>query len=554
MGVDLNERWFDAHPERLRWELAEFERLGLPATLEHLGNYVAIETELPYESKNVRITALFPFDYPNAAPEFSGPKGLLQRHQNLAGYNLCWAPDSDAEWSPRMSAASVIDTNIRALLEDSESGSDTVLANEADMPEPFSGFIARQGGGQVAVIPEPFLSSKLAATEGEMVLHQEGGRVLLHSAAGLGTVDHQLEKLFLPRGKAEPTGHWAELEDPPGPAAFNGNESWDVAAAVPVAFQRAAARARKRRSASADFWLGLTFMEEGPIRGEFRRNWVIGMVRYQPATGNVSFTWLPTQALTREERRRRTPELVGLEDAHVLLVGAGSVGSPVGFELAKAGIGSLDIVDNDIFDVNNCVRHGLPVICAGRNKADAVAEYARGLNPFIEVTGHSSKVEGDAVDAAELVEIVENATVVIDTTGSNQVTRLLQSWCASVGRPLVIADLTDGSYGGTVRIVIPDQACFECMLLAQEDGLIPRPETAPETSLVTPIGCSHPAFSGAGYEATHLAAVAARAVVQTTNSCAYPAAGFNWAVMNFRSAPRWRSGMADIHPHCWRHA
>jgi hypothetical protein len=153
-----------------------------------------------------------------------------------------------------------------------------------------------------------------------------------------------------------------------------------------------------------------------------------------------------------------------------------------------------------------------------------------------------------------LAELVETATVVVDTTGSNAAARFLQVECIERERPLVIVGLTAGSYGGVLRIARPDGPCFDCFLLHESDGQIEAAKAAPETSLVTPVGCSHPAFAGAGFEATQLAATAARTVVQQMALSRYPPGDFNWAVTNFREAPRWRSGRAERHPECWRHA
>jgi len=219
---------------------------------------------------------------------------------------------------------------------------------------------------------------------------------------------------------------------------------------------------------------------------------------------------LRSQALTLAERQRRIPELTGLSSAGVLVVGAGSLGAPATFELVKAGVGDVAVIDEDVYDVNNAVRHILEPSLAGLFKADEVAARAQAMNPFITVKPWAFTIGGGATEELALRALVAAATVVVDTTGSNAVARILQRYCAAAETPLITAGLSAGSYGGEVFIGRPGGACVECLSLARRDGTVPEPPAAPATSQVTPVGCSHPAFSGAGFDATELAAVAAR--------------------------------------------
>jgi hypothetical protein len=70
---------------------------------------------------------------------------------------------------------------------------------------------------------------------------------------------------------------------------------------------------------------------------------------------------------------------------------------------------------------------------------------------------------------------------------------------------------------------------------------------------VTPIGCSHPAFFGAGFDATEVAAVATRLAISATGATAYPAAPFDWVVLNYRREPRRIQGTLRAREDCWFH-
>ena len=76
---------------------------------------------------------------------------------------------------------------------------------------------------------------------------------------------------------------------------------------------------------------------------------------------------------------KRTPfdstvtEFLGNE--RVLVVGAGSVGSSMALELAKAGIRTIGIADPDILEIHNGMRHVLGAGLVGFKKADALKSY-----------------------------------------------------------------------------------------------------------------------------------------------------------------------------------
>ena len=75
-----------------------------------------------------------------------------------------------------------------------------------------------------------------------------------------------------------------------------------------------------------------------------------------------------------------------LAGARVLIFGLGGVGSYVAEGLARAGIGSFVLVDNDTVSLTNRNRQ-LPALASttGRSKAAVVAERIRDINPRARV-------------------------------------------------------------------------------------------------------------------------------------------------------------------------
>ena len=71
----------------------------------------------------------------------------------------------------------------------------------------------------------------------------------------------------------------------------------------------------------------------------------------------------------------------------VLLVGNGSLGSPLAKALARSGIEHLDIVDAELMDVENTSRHELGMADVGQPKASALASELRRDVPGLNVRG-----------------------------------------------------------------------------------------------------------------------------------------------------------------------
>src|SRR5436853_6386738 len=81
-----------------------------------------------------------------------------------------------------------------------------------------------------------------------------------------------------------------------------------------------------------------------------------------------------------------------LNDARVLCIGAGGLGSPASLYLAAAGIGTLGLVDFDDVDLSNLQRqilHGTKDV--GRKKLDSARDRLRDVNPTIEMVTHEGR-------------------------------------------------------------------------------------------------------------------------------------------------------------------
>ncbi len=91
--------------------------------------------------------------------------------------------------------------------------------------------------------------------------------------------------------------------------------------------------------------------------------------------------WLERTELLLDEKQIRN-----LKQAHVLIVGLGGIGSFAGEFIARAGIGTITLIDGDNFDETNKNRQLTALDSTiGRNKAVVLAERIREINPDVKL-------------------------------------------------------------------------------------------------------------------------------------------------------------------------
>lgn len=91
--------------------------------------------------------------------------------------------------------------------------------------------------------------------------------------------------------------------------------------------------------------------------------------------------WLErTELLIGEQKIQR------LQQSHVLIVGLGGIGSFAGEFIARAGIGTITLIDGDVFDKTNKNRQLTALDSTiDRNKAVVLAERIKDINPEINI-------------------------------------------------------------------------------------------------------------------------------------------------------------------------
>ncbi len=162
-----------------------------------------------------------------------------------------------------------------------------------------------------------------------------------------------------------------------------------------------------------------------------------------------------------------------LQQARVLVLGAGGLGAPAAFYLAAAGVGHLRIVDHDMVERSNLHRQIIHTEASvGTAKVQSAQARLQALNPQIEVEAIQQRVTGENIDA-----LMRDVDVVLDGSDNFPLRYLLNDACIKHARPLVYAAIerfigqVSVFDAGRQRGVLP---CYRCLFPEP-----PPPEFAP---------------------------------------------------------------------------
>ena len=162
-----------------------------------------------------------------------------------------------------------------------------------------------------------------------------------------------------------------------------------------------------------------------------------------------------------------------LEEARVLVVGAGGLGSPVAYYLAAAGVGRLRIADDDVVDRSNLQRQILHTDARiGVPKVDSAALALHALNPRVHVEPQPVRVTAENVDS-----LVGDVDVVIDGADNFAVRYLLNDACVLHRKPLVYGAVH--RFDGQVSVFDAGRRRGECPCYRCLFPEPPPPEAAP---------------------------------------------------------------------------
>ncbi|MDZ4767098.1 MAG: ThiF family adenylyltransferase [Chloroflexota bacterium] len=160
----------------------------------------------------------------------------------------------------------------------------------------------------------------------------------------------------------------------------------------------------------------------------------------------------------RVERLIGASNLARLAQKRVGVIGVGSGGGFVALTLAMSGVGQFVLVDDDVVEATNIVRHVADGRYLGQPKVEAVADLIRQRNPAASVVTHNGRIE-DNIDALDGLDLL-----IVGVDGENAKYRINEA-CLARGIVAVYAGVYARGEGGDVTVIRPDDAespCYAC--------------------------------------------------------------------------------------------
>ena len=166
-----------------------------------------------------------------------------------------------------------------------------------------------------------------------------------------------------------------------------------------------------------------------------------------------------------------------VRERKVLVVGVGGLGCPAALALARAGIGTLGLIDPDVVELSNLQRqilHSTPDI--GRPKVDSAREKLQRVNPAITLVTYYQRLSVENLPA-----LFSQYDFIIDGTDGVETKFLINDGAVLLQKPFCYAGIVQ--FQGQMLTVLPGRStCLRCLFpvmpaagdipTCQESGII----------------------------------------------------------------------------------
>jgi len=164
-----------------------------------------------------------------------------------------------------------------------------------------------------------------------------------------------------------------------------------------------------------------------------------------------------------------------LRRAHVAIIGCGATGAASASLLARAGIGTLTLVDRDFVEESNLQRQVLFDEADARDalpKAEAARRKLAGINAQVKVLAHVADLT-----PANIAELLASADLILDATDNFETRYLLNDYAVSTNKPWMYAAAL-GAYTAGMTVMPGETACLACIFPEPPTGAVETCETA----------------------------------------------------------------------------
>jgi molybdopterin/thiamine biosynthesis adenylyltransferase/rhodanese-related sulfurtransferase len=180
------------------------------------------------------------------------------------------------------------------------------------------------------------------------------------------------------------------------------------------------------------------------------------------------FRFMQPRTMTEAQEKRYSRHLLVPEvgeagqfkllDSHVLLIGAGGLGSPAAYYLAAAGVGTIGIIDADIVDESNLQRQILHnTERVGQYKAESARQTIEALNPDVKVVTYIERL-----DETNVHRIIADYDLIIDGTDNFPTRYLLNDAAILANKPVIHGSVF--RFEGQLTVFKPHEGpCYRCL-------------------------------------------------------------------------------------------
>ena len=161
--------------------------------------------------------------------------------------------------------------------------------------------------------------------------------------------------------------------------------------------------------------------------------------------------------------------------SQVAIVGCGATGSALAALLARAGVGTLRIIDRDYVEPSNLQRQSL------FDEQDASESLPKAIAAARKIAAFNSQIvvepKVDDVVPANIEALLEGMEIILDGTDNFETRYLINDFAVKNSLPWIYSAAV-GSYAATMNVLPGETACLACIFPDSPRGIVDTCETS----------------------------------------------------------------------------
>jgi molybdopterin/thiamine biosynthesis adenylyltransferase len=164
-----------------------------------------------------------------------------------------------------------------------------------------------------------------------------------------------------------------------------------------------------------------------------------------------------------------------LAEARVAIVGCGATGSALAGLLARAGVGTLRIIDRDYVEPSNLQRQSL------FDEQDAADSLPKAIAAARKISSFNSEIVVEAkvqdLVPANIEVLLEGISLILDGTDNFETRYLINDYAVDRSLPWIYSAAV-GSYAVTLNVLPGQTSCLSCIFPDSPRGMVETCETS----------------------------------------------------------------------------